>query len=99
MKPISRISVLILSIFVLVPNSAFARGGHSDRKGPSTGPGTGAKTSSTHVSGYTKKDGTHVGGYSRTTPDKNFKNNWSTKGNENPRTGKEGTKVTPSRKN
>lgn len=56
-------------------------------------PGTGAKSSSTTVHGYTKKDGTYVAPAKRTTPDKNFNNNYSTKGNTNPYTGKAGTKT------
>ena len=43
------------------------------------------------VKGYTRKDGTYVSPHYRTAPDGNFYNNWSTKGNVNPYTGKEGT--------
>jgi hypothetical protein len=45
------------------------------------------------VSGYTKKDGTHVDAYRRSTPDKNLKDNWSTKGNQNLVNAKPGAKV------
>ncbi|OPH61907.1 hypothetical protein BC351_01305 [Paenibacillus ferrarius] len=48
-----------------------------------------AKTS---VKGYTKKNGTHVAPHNRTDKDSTKKNNWSTKGNVNPETGKKGTK-------
>jgi hypothetical protein len=44
-----------------------------------------------HVKGYTKKDGTYVAPHSRTAPDKSKSNNWSSKGNVNPETGKKGT--------
>lgn len=54
--------------------------------------GTGAKTEHEHVDGYTKKDGTVVKGYDRSTKDDAKENNWSTKGNTNPETGKAGTK-------
>src|SRR5262245_31602003 len=54
-----------------------------------------SKTSSERVSGYTRMDGTHVDSYRKSTPDKSFNNNWSTKGNVNLATGKAGTKVTP----
>jgi len=47
------------------------------------------------VNGYQKKDGTYVPPHYRSSPDKDFGNNWSTKGNENPYTGKEGTRITP----
>ena len=49
----------------------------------------------TRVGGYTRRDGTHVQPYYRSRPDGNFSNNWSTKGNVNPYTGKPGTRVTP----
>lgn len=51
----------------------------------------------TKVKGYTKKDGTYVAPHSRTTPDKSKQNNYSTKGNMNPHTGKKGT-VDPDKK-
>ena len=37
----------------------------------------------------------NVDSYRKSTPDKSFENNWSTKGNANLATGKAGTKVTP----
>ncbi len=51
------------------------------------------------VRGYTRKDGTYVAPHYRSSPDSSKANNWSTKGNTNPYTGKEGTKdpyTTPS---
>jgi len=62
-------------------NVSYARGGR----------GGGSVT----VKGYTRKDGTYVQPHNRSAPDGNFNNNWSTKGNVNPYTGKEGTKTTP----
>lgn len=44
------------------------------------------------VKGYIKKDGTYVAPHQRTTPNSSKLDNWSTKGNTNPYTGKEGTK-------
>jgi hypothetical protein len=44
------------------------------------------------VKGYTKKDGTYVAPHRQTNPDSSKLNNWSTKGNINPDTGKKGTK-------
>ena len=41
---------------------------------------------------YTKKDGTHVASSRATNPDKTKRNNYSSKGNSNPSSGKEGTK-------
>jgi len=48
--------------------------------------------SSHAVKGHVKKDGTYVAPTRATNPDKTQKNNYSTKGNVNPATGKEGTK-------
>ncbi len=45
----------------------------------------------TRVRGYYKKNGTYVQPHYRSTPDSSKLNNWSTKGNVNPYTGKKGT--------
>jgi hypothetical protein len=47
------------------------------------------------VSGYYRKDGTYVRPHHRSSPDGNFRNNWSTVGNVNPYTGKVGTRTSP----
>ncbi len=44
------------------------------------------------VNGYYRKDGTYVQPYHRSSPNNTENDNWSTKGNINPYTGKEGTK-------
>lgn len=52
-----------------------------------------------HVRSYTRRDGTVVQRHMRSDPDGIFSNNWSTKGNVNPYTGKPGTReTTPSRR-
>lgn len=48
------------------------------------------------VGPYVKSDGTVVKEHWRSAPDNSFSNNWSTLGNFNPYTGKEGTKTHPS---
>jgi hypothetical protein len=53
-------------------------------------------SSSVPVRGYTRANGTHVQPSFRSAPDGKFYNNWTTYGNINPYTGKEGTKSTPS---
>ena len=78
---------IVISLFSL---SAFAKGGSGHSHTYSSG--TGAKAEHTHVDGYTKKDGTYVAPHDRSTPDSTKNNNWSTKGNANPETGKLGTK-------
>lgn len=44
------------------------------------------------VKGYTKKDGTYVAPHQRTNPNQTQRDNWSSKPNYNPYTGKEGKK-------
>jgi hypothetical protein len=85
---------LILATLVCV--SLIAAGNAEARKSySSSGYGTGSKSSSTRVSGYTKKTGTYVAPARRSTPDRTTQNNWSTKPNTNPYTGKQGTRTTP----
>jgi hypothetical protein len=48
-----------------------------------------------YVHGYTRSNGTYVAPYYRSDADGIFDNNWSTKPNINPYTGKTGTRVTP----
>jgi hypothetical protein len=48
-----------------------------------------------HVSGYTRKDGGYVQPHYRTSPDGDFRNNWTTFGNINPHTGELGTRIAP----
>jgi hypothetical protein len=70
-------------------------GSHSISRGsrPSkAATGTGSKSQREHVSSYTRKNGTHVASHDRSTGDSTKRNNWSTKGNVNPETGKAGTK-------
>jgi hypothetical protein len=83
-----------LIIIVLGSSMAHARGGNHPYGGSSYSPGTGSKSSSTYVQGHTTRNGSYVEGHRRSTPDSSFNNNWSTKGNTNPYTGMDGTKVT-----
>jgi len=70
---------------------AFSLPLEASAKGKPRGGGT-SKGSETSVRGYTKRDGTYVAPHRRTSPDTSKNNNWSTKGNQNPYTGKPGTK-------
>jgi hypothetical protein len=47
----------------------------------------------TYVSGYTKSNGTYVSGHYRSSSNGTTSDNWTTKGNTNPYTGKKGTKT------
>lgn len=78
---LSLLTGLAVAAFSL-SNTALARGGHS----------TSHSSSPVHVSGHTTKNGTYVPEHYRTAPDHTKLNNWSTKGNVNPYTGKAGTK-------
>ena len=49
-------------------------------------------TQSVHVSGYERANGTYVQPYERTSPNSTRSDNYSTKGNVNPYTGKAGTR-------
>lgn len=51
-----------------------------------------AHAKSTRTRGYIKKDGTYVAPSHKTTPNSTKADNYSTKGNVNPYTGKSGTK-------
>lgn len=55
------------------------------------GAGTMAQTATHQVQGYVKKDGTYVAPSMATNPNTSKLDNYSTKGNVNPLTGKEGT--------
>jgi len=75
----------------LLCNSAFAKGGgHS---GGHSGSHASRSSTGTHtVRGYTRKNGTYVAPHRQTNPNKSKKDNWLSKGNVNPDTGKAGTK-------
>ena len=47
----------------------------------------------TRVRSTVTKKGTYVAPHSRTTPNKTQRDNWSTKGNTNPTTGKNGSRT------
>ena len=70
----------------------------SDHRSSAGASGTGSNPSSKHVRGYVKKNGTYVAPHDKSTSDKNFENNWTTKGNENLRTGAEGTRASKPQK-
>ena len=91
--------VCLLAVgLIAAPSVASAHGGHhasSHRSSSSSAriSGSGRESRSIeHVQGYVTKRGTYVKGYDRTTKDNTKLNNWSTKGNVNPETGKPGEK-------
>lgn len=98
----------ILFLFCIAATGAFARGGsggggHSSgghsysygSSGYSSSHGYSGSYNSSgehYVQGHTRRDGTYVEGHHQTNPNSTQYDNWSTKGNVNPYTGKEGTK-------
>jgi len=79
-------AALTLSGNVYARGSSF--GGHS-----SSHSGYSSSSRSDHtIRGYTKSNGTYVAPSHATNPDATRNNNYSTKGNVNPYTGREGTK-------
>ena len=95
-----RAVVAFLLCSTLVATTAFARGGHGGghaRSGGTHGKsskGSKTKTSHTtsqdkvHVNGYVTKEGKTVAPHDRTGANKTKDDNWSTKGNVNPRRGR-----------
>lgn len=90
-------ALVALLVFGLVSSAdAGRRGGgggssHSSRS-HSGMTGTGSSSSSHAVRGYTTRRGTTVAPHRQTNPDHTQRNNYSTKGNVNPWTGKTGTR-------
>lgn len=60
--------------------------------GPSLAKSTASGGGSHSVKGYVKKDGTYVQPHRATNPNYTQRDNWSSKPNVNPNTGKPGTK-------
>jgi hypothetical protein len=90
----------ICILFFMFGNIAIAgKSSGASSRSISSGSGTGSTYSSKGVSGYTKKNGAYVAPHQRSTPDTNLNNNWSSKPNVNPYTGKQGTQVNPTTKN
>ncbi|MDP9604643.1 hypothetical protein EJP69_07925 [Variovorax gossypii] len=87
-------SIIVLATALAVCMPAFARGG-----GGGHGSGSHGSHSASHgsggshsISGYTRSDGTHVAPSHATNPNGTKADNWSTRGNVNPYTGKAGAK-------
>lgn len=91
MRPVPfAIALMILATALASPLGVDAKGGGRGGKSNVSKSG-GTSTGSVHVRGYTRKDGTYVQPHHRSAPDGRKSNNWSTRGNVNPYTGKPGT--------
>jgi hypothetical protein len=101
-----KLQVLLLSL-ILLTVGGFAKGRSSAPRRStskstvtkkssapqSTGTTVHKRRSDVTVHGYTTKNGKQVQSYKRTAPNGTQKDNFSTKGNVNPYTGKKGTKT------
>lgn len=87
-----RVLILAAVVALTLSGNSFARGssygGHSSYKSSNS---YGSRSDHT-ISGYTRSNGTYVRPSHATNPDATRNNNYSTKGNVNPYTGKYGTK-------
>jgi hypothetical protein len=97
MNKISVIALVLLSAtpFAVAAQSAYESSSYgsaySQPRTTPTGYGS-AYSQPVQVNGYTRTNGTYVEPHYRTTEDDTRSNNYSTKGNVNPYTGKPGTK-------
>ena len=81
---------LMLVMAILISNIGIVEARrHSDYGSWDTG--SGSNTQSERVEGYQRRDGTVVQPYERTKADNTLDNNYGTRGNENPWTGKKGS--------
>lgn len=89
-----RALIVLATVALIYPFSAIARGGgHSGHGHHGEGHSRyGSSPGEHYVSGYLTKRGTYVQGHMQTNPNGTSLDNWSTKGNVNPYTGKWGTK-------
>lgn len=84
-------AVIALALFASHAQAGRGGGGHTSRSHSSGLRGTGSSSGSHSVRGYTKKNGTYVAPHRQTNGDHTQLNNYSTKGNVNPSTGKTGS--------
>lgn len=88
-------SIIVLIAALALGSSVFAKGGggHSSSGHSSSHAYSSGSSGASHsTSGYTKSNGTYVAPSHATNPNGTKADNWSTKGNVNPYTGKAGTK-------
>jgi hypothetical protein len=80
----------LIVVAILISTFGVAEARHHSDYG-SWDKGTGSSSQYERVEGYQKRDGTTVEPYYRTKPDNTLDNNYETRGNDNPWTGKKGT--------
>ena len=87
-------STIVLAVVLALSSTVFARGGggHSSGDHSSHASSYSGSGGSHSTSGYTKSNGTYVAPSHATNPNSSKTDNWSTRGNVNPYTGRPGTK-------
>jgi hypothetical protein len=90
----NKLAYLLAAALLFASDVAWARGGRGGGGSSSTrsSSSSSTKSGSVHVNGYTTKSGKYLAPHHRSAPDATQKDNYSTKGNVNPYTGKKGTK-------
>lgn len=90
---IMKLFIIVFSIAAIASAPVFALSGGGARLGGSHSSTSHSYGGGSHsVRGYVKKNGTYVAPSRATNPNRSKYDNWSTKGNSNPYTGKGGTK-------
>jgi hypothetical protein len=88
--------VAAISMLIICTGDVEARGGRVG--GRSIVPGIGSNPRSHAVRPYVRRDGRFVTPHRRSSPNRQWRDNWSTKGNRNPYTGRDGSRVSPPRR-
>ena len=83
----------LIAAILMITGEAEARGGGF--RGRSIGPGFGSNPRSRSLRPYTRCDGRFVAPHRRSSPNRDWRDNWSTNPNWNPYTGREGSRINP----
>jgi hypothetical protein len=81
----------LLAAVLMVTDEAQARGGGFRPR--AIGPGLGSNPRSHAVGPYIRRDGRFVSPHWQSNPNQEWRDNWSTKPNVNPYTGREGSRI------
>ena len=85
---IAKVGLMVVVVALASATSMTHAKGRNSSKSESSSSATPKEHS---VSGYTRSNGTQVRAHDRSNPDGARNNNWTTEGNTNPHTGKDGT--------
>lgn len=86
-------ALFVAAILAASTSVAFAQYGYGSRSGSGYGFGSGSNSSSTYVRPHINSNGSFTGGHYRTTPNNTQMDNYGTRGNYNPYTGRTGTRT------